>query len=330
MAIKYLTNTVIFICLLCLNCYVDEYRKGAKEMAISFEQISTQFWGRSGAVYLYFNNKHWMIGGSETTSKNDVWNSDNGIDWICVQPNASFSPVRFHAGLVFDNKMWIFGGRGDTGNNFTSVYYSTDGITWTLATNTPGWNACHAMNMIVFDGKMWMFGGQRQPDAAAWEYRIFSSSDGINWTYRGDGAYGQREYSAIFVIGSYIYLISGFGAGGDGYKNDVWRSSDGINWTQISTGQFTTRYGQRGVFYDNKMWVVCGTNAGFINDVFSSSDGITWTELSIKINYIYYHICFAHENSIIMIGGYNNGISRINMDYVQPQKTENKCGGFFL
>jgi hypothetical protein len=298
-------------------------------MSVIYETLSAvQFYNRVGACYLYFNNLHWIIGGQiGATSYNDVWNSPDGMNWTRVQDNAAFSARQFLAGCVFDGAMWIMGGRA-AGNNFHDVWTSTDGITWTQVSSNPTFPAMHAMNVLVFNSAMWVLGGMRSPDVAARSAAIYSSTDGITWTSHGNGAYGAREYSALFVIGSYAYLVSGAQDGG-GYMSDVWRSTDCITWSQISTGQFTARYGQRGAFYNNKMWVVCGTNAAALNNIYSSPDGITWTLLGITVAYIYYHCSFTIGDSIFLIGGVGNGISKINMNYDAPAPVE-KSGGYFL
>jgi len=321
-------NNLILIFFVLTGCFNDYNENENKEMSIIFEQISNQFYGRSGACYLYFNSLHWIIGGRDSAYHNDVWNSIDGINWVQVAALTAFPAKAFIAGCVYDNKMWIFG--GSTGSvNDSGIWSSSDGITWTNSGALPSTYPLHAMNTVVFNNKMWIFGGMGAPSdpSALRNNQIFSSSDGSSWTSHGTGAYGPREYSGVLVIGSYIYIIAG--AATD-YMSDVWRSSDGINWSQISTGQFTSRYGQKSVIYDNKMWVICGTNAGIINDAFYSSDGISWTELSIKLRYIYYHNLIASGSSVIIVGGTYNGISRINMNYTPPVKTEHEYGGVFL
>ena len=61
---------------------------------------------------LYYDNKMWVIAGSDGSSKNDVWSSTDGIDWTLVTGNAAFLARNYQAGTVFDDKMWIIGGLG--------------------------------------------------------------------------------------------------------------------------------------------------------------------------------------------------------------------------
>jgi len=296
-------------------------------MSIVFEQISNQFYSRTGACYLYFNNLHWIIGGSDASRHNDVWNSTDGINWTQIAATTAFPAKSFISGCVYDDKMWIFG--GSTGiTNDPIIWSSSDGITWVNSGSLPSIYPLHAINLIVFNNKIWIFGGCEAPNRGVNNGDIYNSSNGSDWTYIGAGAYGARQYSSVLFYNNYIYLIAGANTA---YVNDVWRSSDGINWSQISIGQFTERYGQRGAIYNNKMWIVCGGNDyGGVNNIFYSTDGIAWTELSIKGKYLYYHNLIVSMESIILVGGTYNGISRINFDYTPPVKIIFDYGAVFL
>src|SRR5258708_12752657 len=68
-----------------------------------------QFSPREDFGALVFNNSMWVIGGWDGGSKNDVWNSIDGITWNRVS-NGGF-PARWgFATVVFNNLIWIFDG----------------------------------------------------------------------------------------------------------------------------------------------------------------------------------------------------------------------------
>jgi hypothetical protein len=82
-----------------------------------------------------FKDKLWVIGGIDEDEngnaqfKNDVWSSTDGINWELEIENALFSPRGFHKALIFDNKIWVIGGGGDTGS-VNDIWYSEDGMEW--------------------------------------------------------------------------------------------------------------------------------------------------------------------------------------------------------
>jgi hypothetical protein len=230
--------------------------------------------------------------------------------------------------------MYLIGGlnQGAT-SNFAEVWKSNDGITWTRCTNAPGWAAMHAMDGVVINGKMFVLGGQGAPNAAGWGYAIFSSSDGATWTYEKDGAYGGREYSCTQVIGSTAYLYAGKTSPTGAMSGDCWSSSNGKDWTKIATAAFTAHYGERGAVYNNALYALCGRKTmdavpGSLNNQgFYSAAGVTWTELATQINLIGYHCLAVQDDYIYILGGYYNGISRLNMNYTTPVFSSDKMGG---
>ena len=91
---------------------------------------------------LVYDGKMWLMGGSDQIQRksvtyNDVWNSTDGQNWNLVTPNAAWSARSAASSLVFNGKIWIFGGMdapyGRAHNH--DVWYSTDGIGWEQATD---------------------------------------------------------------------------------------------------------------------------------------------------------------------------------------------------
>jgi hypothetical protein len=62
--------------------------------------------------------------------------------------------------------------------------------------------------------------------------------------------------------------------------NDVWYSTDGVTWTQATAAAgWSLRANFTSVVFDNKIWVMGGTNGTtYYNDVWYSTDGVTWTQ----------------------------------------------------
>jgi hypothetical protein len=64
-----------------------------------------------------FNNKMWVLAGHNkrltmyptTYLRNDVWCSDNGVDWIQL-PNAPWPPTHAASVFIYDSSLWIAAG----------------------------------------------------------------------------------------------------------------------------------------------------------------------------------------------------------------------------
>ena len=80
-----------------------------------------------------FNNKMWVLGGrDESSNKNDVWSSSDGINWTQATANAPWTARQEYTSVVFNNKMWVLGGYDGSYKN--DVWSSSDGVNWTQAT----------------------------------------------------------------------------------------------------------------------------------------------------------------------------------------------------
>lgn len=93
--------------------------------------------------------------------------------------------------------------------------------------------------------------------------------------------------------------------------NDVWFSSDGLNWTAATlSAPWTPRCCHSVVAFDNKMWVMGGSNNHGTptdkNDVWYSSDGVNWT-LATASAWSYgrqAHTSIVFNGKIWVLGGY--------------------------
>lgn len=313
-------------------------------MSVSYEYISNIFYNRVGMTYFKLGAYHYLVAGRQDdsagtpgTCKNDIWRSSDCKSWECIQDDAAFDPRAYCVGVVYNGYMYLIGGLNQAvTSNFYDVWKSNDGITWTLCTDTPGWSPpMHAMNAVVIANKMFVLGGNNAPSGPGWGYAIFSSTDGETWTHESDGAFGGHEYSALQVIGTTAYLYGGKKTGSV-MSGDCWSSPDGVNWTLIAASAFAAHYGERGCVCDGKLYAICGRVSmdaippSLLNQGFCSSDGITWTELPIDLNYIGYHCLAVQDNKIYILGGYYNGISRIDINYVVPAPVLEGVGGILF
>jgi leucine-zipper-like transcriptional regulator 1 len=246
---------------------------------------------RNEHAALVFDNKIWVMGGSQTNwfsgpAYNDVWYSGNGIDWSQATPNAQWSPRFGHSVVVFDGKLWLLGGYTNN-HDINDVWNSTDGITWQLVTSAAQWSGRSDFAALTFNGKMWVLGGRQLPNTVYND--VWYSSDGAQWQKVTDAIpWPARCYHAAVVYDSKMWIMGG-GANSKATSimNDVWSSPDGVNWLQPAQhAAWEPRWGHRTVVYDNKMWLFGGDdsiNFGLDsttrkNDMWYSTDGVNWDQ----------------------------------------------------
>ncbi len=75
-------------------------------------------WGkRSGYTAIAYNNKIWVMGGRRNTiglndfeSLNDIWNTENGVNWKKVSQKAEWETRHDAPAVVYKGKIWIVAG----------------------------------------------------------------------------------------------------------------------------------------------------------------------------------------------------------------------------
>jgi hypothetical protein len=112
------------------------------------------------------NPKIWILGGFDESllCRNDVWYSEDGVNWIQATDNADWSIRSYHSNIVYDSKMWVMGGGdlnwGNTGIlYYNDVWYSEDGENWIQATDNADWPSRLYHSLIVFNNRMWIIAG---------------------------------------------------------------------------------------------------------------------------------------------------------------------------
>ncbi|MEM7374741.1 MAG: hypothetical protein AAF587_39480 [Bacteroidota bacterium] len=245
--------------------------------------------GRSNHTALVFNNKLWVLGGNPCCGgrKNDVWSSEDGINWTEETASAAWAPRAVHTSVVFDGKMWVLGGNSSysSGSEFSDVWYSEDGVNWTLAVDNAPFQGRYNHEMLVYDDKMWIIGG-RDVNKSYSAKQIWNSSDGVNWTLINDNyGFGFANTGEVLEYDDKMWLIGG-------YNDNVRWSTDGITWAQVTNeAAFGEKINHASVVYDNRMWVISGSD-NLLNeltetaDVWYSTDGITWIQAAQNAGFV--------------------------------------------
>ena len=282
---------------------------------------------RSAHTAVVFKDTLWVLGGTSTldfgTPKNDVWYSSDGINWTQATASASWAARCNHTSVVFDNKIWVLGGRTGTTTPWTTsrndVWYSSDGINWTQATNSAAWPVRRGHSSVVFDGKIWVLGGA----SATTQYGdAWYSSDGVTWTRATANAFPSTRYlHASVTFDNKIWIMGGYEDASRNKKNDVRYSSDGSTWIEATSGAaWSRRQGLDATVFDNKMWISAGIDDGsfFSGNIYYSSNGSTWTIETTSIRPRRQHTMVSFKNSIWIIAGEvsSGGLGSITQNYV--------------
>ncbi len=190
------------------------------------------------------NKIHYVIGGSGgcTLGKNDagsdVWSSTDGKTWTRILASAPWGPRSLHSTVVFDEKIWILGGKL-VNDEVNDVWSSPDGIKWTREVEEAPWESRSHHQAIVYKDQIFLVGGSTSNDGE-YEYfsDVWSTSDGSKWTsVTSRASFGGRESFGLSTLNNKLILIGGVGDNGSGdvgRQSDVWSTSDGKVWTKIT------------------------------------------------------------------------------------------------
>ncbi len=196
------------------------------------------------------------------------------------------------------NKFQVFlmGGASESTTNphFNDIFSSFDGQNWKLispqnSTTTSKWSPrmYFGANTVFFNNKMWVIGGVgRNPTGAN---QVWSSGDGINWTFVPSNAPNTCEQN-IVVFNNKMWIVSssginqGYYCGNIGYpQSHLYSSPDGITWTaQTSVAPWGYLDWSSAVVFQGKIIVMGGRGYNSMysrNTIWSSTDGTSWTHV---------------------------------------------------
>jgi hypothetical protein len=228
--------------------------------------------------YVLFNSSIFALGSKEGNYLNlklgtrIAKTSADLRKWEIVAAESSLPPRVFYGAVVFDSKIWLFGGF-DGQNYFNDVWNSSDGVSWRRVAATSAWQPRSNPSVIVFNNELWLFGGgiiDKDNFNDVWR-----SSDGKTWRL----ATAQMTSIPIFgyspiVFDNAIWLI---GANRNGtFESAMVVSRDGVHWlaqnapwsprggtaTAVFKGSLfmtggkysVTRNGKQEFIYHNDVW----------------------------------------------------------------------------
>jgi hypothetical protein len=234
------------------------------------ETASAPWAARFGHACVVFNNRIWILGGVSSPGRfqnvyhNDVWSSADGRAWTQESAAAPWEGRSGLTAVVFDNRLWIFGG-GNPYANVNDTWSTTDGVNWTQETATAAWPDGSQPAPVVFNNRLWVLGTGTW---GAWSSEVWSSNDGVNWIQESAAApWPARTGYATAVFNDRLWLLGGQRIWTEMF-NDVWSTDDGVNWTQeTAAAQWTPRSGHTSVVFDSRLWVLGGADPIARDDV---------------------------------------------------------------
>lgn len=170
----------------------------------------------SGTVV--FKNRMWVLGGTENyyfgddkSLKNDVWSSADGKEWKLETANAGWAPRAYHAAVVHNDKIFVFGGGNYVPkyNAFNDVWSSSDGVKWEKVTDAAPWNPRIWFSSVVYRDRMWVLGGWSNNPAKNWG-DVWHSQDGKNWQQlKSEVTWKERHEHSAYVFQDKMWIAGG-------------------------------------------------------------------------------------------------------------------------
>lgn len=114
-----------------------------------------------------FQDKLYVLGGGarfpEPLTRNDIWRTDNGVDWEEVTPAAPWGPRLWFNALVYRERLWIVAGWTPETDNYHDVWSSPDGVQWEQLPIENPWKGRHAQAGYVHHDQIIIAAGHARP-----------------------------------------------------------------------------------------------------------------------------------------------------------------------
>ncbi len=289
----------------------------------SLATSSAEWQPRDSAVSFVFQNKMWTMGGlngnREVDSKhtvryweaphfNDIWASEDGVHWQVMKTKAEWPTRRSISVVLFQDKLWMFGGWSPITGYTRDIWQSSDGIAWTKIVSSAPWPAREGQTTEVFQGKIWLMGGVNY-DKRETKNDVWWSDNGIDWHEATTTIpWSSRWDHATVVFNGKIFLAGGMNLQKQTFK-DVWSSSDGLNWELVNPNPlWQERQGHSLVVLHDKLWIIGRLNdsdGGGVNDIWYSDDGTIWQKTQTDPSWLGRedHSVLVFKDRIFVFGG---------------------------
>jgi hypothetical protein len=233
---------------------------------------STQFSQRHGMPVLVYNyggvDYIYVIGGDplDSSLKNDVWRSTDGVTWTEVTASAGWSARFAQMAWAYNGALYVAGGQtvlNDPTTALQDVWKSTDGgATWTQLSDAPWAKRGFAFGGPVMGGYAWLCGGgtyHTTPSSRTY-YNDCWKFDGTTWTsVTSSAAWDAREYQQVIALDGNLWVLNGYNTS-VGNHNDAWWSPDGSTWTQYRWPTWPASHADGMIAKDHAIWFAGGNH----------------------------------------------------------------------
>jgi hypothetical protein len=185
-----------------------------------------QWPARRDHTVIAFKNKLWLFGGAidaepdgaPKTFLNDIWSSDDGLQWTLASASAPWAARDYPRVLVFHDHLFLVGGQGHA-----DVWTSEDGVQWSELVSSADWGTRWDYGVAVFDDRLWVYGGREQDPKQA-KNDVWFSADGQTWAVQTPSApWSDRSGVHSTVFQDKLWLFSGKHTGADdNWGGDIW------------------------------------------------------------------------------------------------------------
>lgn len=179
-----------------------------------------------GHQLVIFKDKLWLFGGVRYADRklvNEVWFTDDGLNWELAVKNAPWHPRWDHTVTEFGGALWLLGGMDLADNEFNDVWRSEDGTHWEQITEHAPWATRQGHAALQYKGYLWVI-GQLNDTPEKGINDVWFSADGREWRKTShDPAWLGREDHEALVFKDAIWLFGGM-TNDWKWSNEVWRS----------------------------------------------------------------------------------------------------------
>jgi hypothetical protein len=236
---------------------------------------------RHGAAWLVHDNRLYVIGGDLLR---DVWSSADGIDWRLENGNAPFGGRYTPNAASLDGRLVVYNGLrwypdGCSGypifctvEGFNDVWQSTDGgRTWERIVDQVPWQPRGLIHgSIVHEGSIYVIGGglknvlpyRSYADTVAEFSDIWSSPDGVNWTYRGDFTFPGRTHFSVASTSFGCVVSDGSVGIQANTSNNLYIAKDCVNFTEVPDPPHQRRHASSVAEFNGTLAILGGPPIG--------------------------------------------------------------------
>ncbi len=132
---------------------------------------------RAAGAVAVFDGKLWLMGGRtkerndppekgypDMTTHNDVWCSEDGVNWVRVLDRAPWAPRMWTVAAVYRGCLWLIGGYDNrNARNLGDVWYTRDGVHWRRLRTRHVFGPRHEVSPFVFRDSLWVVAGNQWP-----------------------------------------------------------------------------------------------------------------------------------------------------------------------